>query len=241
MFHSSGKSRTLEAVELAEPAAAPRSATQPARTLAAPRKSRKVRTFWLKQLHTWHWISAAISLAAMLLFSVTGLTLNHAASIAAEPVVTQSNGRLPMALVESLPKPGDSHAPLPDRVAAAVAKVVPLDPAGFAADWSDEGEVYVAMPGPGRDAWVSIDRTTGAVSAERTERGWISYVNDLHKGRNTGSAWFWFIDVFAVACLVFTITGLVLLQLHSKHRPATWPLVGLSLAIPVIVAVFFIH
>ncbi|MBB4857691.1 hypothetical protein HNO88_001002 [Novosphingobium chloroacetimidivorans] len=231
----------MEAVEAAEPVASPRAATPSVRKPAEPRKSRKVRAFWVKQLHTWHWISAAVSLAAMLLFSVTGLTLNHAASIAAEPVVTQSSGRLPMALVESLPAAGDSHAPLPGKVAQAVAKVVPLDPAGFAADWSDEGEVYVAMPGPGRDAWVSIDRTTGAVSAERTGRGWISYVNDLHKGRNTGSAWFWFIDVFAVACLVFTITGLVLLQLHAKHRPSTWPLVGLSLAIPVVIALFFIH
>lgn len=208
---------------------------------AAPRKSRKVRAYWLKQLHTWHWISAAVSLAAMLLFSVTGITLNHAASISAEPVVTQSTGTLPAALLAKLPPAGDGNAPLPPEIAQAVADAVPLNPAGHAADWSDEGEVYVAMPGPGRDAWVSIERESGAITAERTDRGWISYINDLHKGRNTGNAWFWFIDVFAAACLVFTITGLVLLQLHSKHRPSTWPLVGLSLAIPVVIAIFFIH
>jgi hypothetical protein len=209
---------------------------------AAPVKRKRIsRGWWLKQLHTWHWISAAVSLAAMLLFAITGLTLNHAASIAAKPVVTQSSGRLPPALLRTLPQPGDSTAPLPSPVAAAVAQAVPLDPAGFAADWSDEGEVYVAMTGPGRDAWVSIDRQSGAISAEQTQRGWISYVNDLHKGRNTGSAWFWFIDVFAVACLVFTLTGLILLQLHAKHRPSTWPLVGLSVAIPLVIALFFIH
>jgi hypothetical protein len=208
---------------------------------SAPRKSRQVRAYWLKQLHTWHWISAAVSLAAMLLFSVTGITLNHAASISAEPVITQSSGTLPAALLAKLPPAGDGNAPLPSDVAEAVADAVPLNPAGHAADWSDEGEVYVAMPGPGRDAWVSIARDSGAITAESTERGWVSYINDLHKGRNTGNAWFWFIDVFAVACLVFTITGLVLLQLHSKHRPSTWPLVGLSLAIPVVVAIFFIH
>jgi hypothetical protein len=208
---------------------------------AAPRKSRKARAFWLKQLHTWHWISAAVSLTAMLLFAITGLTLNHAGSIAAEPVVTKSSGQLDPALLRTLPAAGDSTAPLPPRVASAVAKAVPLDPAEFAADWSDESEVYVAMPGPGRDAWVSIDRASGAISAEATKRGWISYINDLHKGRNTGAAWFWFIDVFAVACLVFTLTGLVLLQLHARHRPSTWPLVGLSLAIPLVIALFFIH
>ncbi|MEW9855023.1 PepSY-associated TM helix domain-containing protein [Novosphingobium sp. M1R2S20] len=196
---------------------------------------------WLKQLHTWHWVSAAVSLAAMLLFSITGITLNHAASISAEPQVTQSSGLLPAAVLAQLPAANDGDAPLPDEVAHEIARIAPLDPAGYAADWSDEAEVYVAMPGPGRDAWVSIDRTSGEVSAEKTERGWISYLNDLHKGRNTGDAWFWFIDVFAVACIVFTVTGLLLLQLHARHRPSTWPLVGLSLAIPLILALFFLH
>jgi hypothetical protein len=219
-------------------------APQPARTRQATspkRKNKKARAIWLKQLHTWHWVSAAISLAAMFLFSVTGITLNHAASIAAEPVVTRSEGRIPADLLAALPAPGDATVPLPAEVASAVAKAVPLDPAGRAADWTGDDEVYVAMPGPGRDAWVSIDRATGAVSAEVTDRGWISYLNDLHKGRNTGDAWFWFIDLFAVACVVFTLTGLLLLQLHAKHRPMTWPLVLLSLIAPVLLAILFIH
>ncbi len=231
----------MDAAETAPPPVSLRASQPAAKAVSTPRKSRKARTFWLKQLHTWHWISAAVSLTAMLLFAITGITLNHAASIAAEPAVTQSSGKLPMAMVERLPRANDGHDPLPPAVAQAIAGTIPLDPSGFAADWSDEGEVYVAMPGPGRDAWVSIDRTSGAISAERTERGWVSYLNDLHKGRNTGSAWFWFIDVFAGACLVFTVTGLILLQLHARHRPSTWPLVGLSLAIPLVIALFFIH
>ena len=84
-------------------------------------------------------------------------------------------------------------------------------------------------------------RATGKVEAETTWRGWVSYLNDLHKGRNTGDAWFWFIDAFAVACVVFTLTGLLLLQLHARHRPSTWPLVGASLAIPLLLALFLIH
>ena len=59
----------------------------PSVTPAPIRKRGKARQFWSKQLHTWHWISAAVSLAGMLVFSVTGLTLNHAASISAEPDV----------------------------------------------------------------------------------------------------------------------------------------------------------
>lgn len=205
----------------------------------AAKPKRRWRSWYLKQLHSWHWISAAISLVAMLLFSVTGITLNHAATISATPVTTERSGKLPTALVGQLAgKSGD--APLPAAVADAVQTAVALDAHGKPGEWSD-GEVYVALPRPGGDGWVSIDRTSGAITAEVTDRGWISYLNDLHKGRNAGTAWFWFIDIFAAACILFTLTGLLLLQLHARHRPSTWPIVIAGLVLPALIAIFLIH
>ena len=227
--------------ERVEERAAGAPAPKASRARATPQKSRKLRTWWLKQMHTWHWISAAVSLIGMFLFSITGFTLNHAASIGATPVVTQKEGTLPAPLLAQLKAdPAKADAPLPGAVAEHIAKTVALNPAGKPGEWSEE-EVYIAMPGPGRDAWVSIDRESGAIASELTNRGWISYINDLHKGRNTGTVWFWFIDIFAAACIIFTVTGLLLLQLHAKHRPSTWPLVGFGLAVPVAIALFFIH
>lgn len=195
----------------------------------------------MKQLHSWHWISAAISLVGMLLFAVTGITLNHAATISATPEVTTREATLSPPLLRLLnAAPPAADAPLPDPVAKRLHDLVSLDASGRAAEWSDE-EVYVALPGPGRDAWISIDRATGAVASERTDRGVVSYLNDLHKGRNTGDAWFWFIDIFAVACVIFTITGLLLLQIHARRRPATWPVVIAGVVIPAALALFFIH
>ncbi len=81
----------------------------------------------------------------------------------------------------------------------------------------------------------------GEVEYERTDRGWISYLNDLHKGRHTGAAWSWFIDIFAAAALVFSITGLFILKMHAGNRPFTWPMVGMGLVIPVLLALLFIH
>lgn len=203
------------------------------------KKNQKLRSWWLKQFRTWHWISAAVSLVGMLLFAITGLTLNHAATISAKPEVTQHSATLPPELLKLLAKaPADTV--LPDAVSASLLPTTGLDTRGRAAEWSDE-EVYVAMPGPGRDAWVSIDRTTGEVKSENTDRGWVSYFNDLHKGRNSGVAWFWFIDIFAVACIVFTLTGLLLLNLHAKHRPSTWPLVGLGVVLPLVIVILFLH
>ncbi len=206
-----------------------------------PKKKKKVSAFWLKQLHTWHWMSAAVSLIGMLLFAITGITLNHSASIHADPVVTHRTGTLDRPLLALLAKtPAAKDAPLPAAVAAKVRDLTGLDPAGRAAEWSDE-EAYVAMPRPGGDGWVSVDRATGKVESELTNRGWVSYLNDLHKGRNSGAVWFWFIDAFAAACIIFTLTGLLLLQLHARHRPSTWPIVAAGLIIPFLLAFFFIH
>ena len=207
-------------------------------SLPRARAKPKWRSWWLKQLHNWHWISAAVSLAAMLLFSVTGITLNHAGSIAAKPVVTAREGILPAPLRTRLTRP-PADLRLPPAVAAAVERAVELDPAGHPGEWSD-ADVYVALPRPGGDAWVSIDRASGRITAEVTDRGWVSYLNDLHKGRNAGAAWFWFIDLFAAACILFTITGLLLLQFHARRRPSTWPIVAIGVALPALLAILFI-
>jgi hypothetical protein len=211
---------------------------------AAPAKApalNKARAFWLKQLHSWHWISAGLSLACMILFAVTGITLNHAAQIKAEPKVTEVVATLPAPLVARLADmPEETTDPAPDAVARWATEALKVSIAGKPTE-TTASEIYVALPMPGGDGWVTIDRTTGEATAEITRQGWIAYVNDLHKGRNTGRVWFWFIDVFAAACVIFAVTGLTLLWLHSRSRPSTWPLVGLGLLIPVVIALIFIH
>lgn len=216
-----------------------RELTQADQHAAKAKRARK--SFWLKQLHTWHWISSAISLIGLLLFAITGFTLNHAADIEGAPSSVERTGQLPAPLL-SLVKPDsapDTKKPLPAPIGRWVETNLALAPRGDA-EWSAE-EIYLALPRPGGDGWVSIDRETGAVTSERSSRGWIAYLNDLHKGRNAGTAWKWFIDVFVLACMVFTLTGLVLLWMHSKHRRSTWPLVATGLAIPTLIAVIFIH
>ena len=210
----------------------------PTPTRTPTKKSR--RAFWLKQLHMWHWMSSAISLIGLLLFAITGFTLNHAADIEGAPRVAERSAQLPASLLDALAAadPADGKGTLPAAVAAWVEANFPVR-AGEA-EWSAD-EVYMAAPRPGGDAWVAIDRATGATTAEITDRGWISYLNDLHKGRNSGGAWSLFIDIFAFACLVFALTGLVLLQLHSAKRKSTWPLVGAGVAIPAAIAILFIH
>jgi hypothetical protein len=203
--------------------------------------AQKRRAFWLKHLHQWHWVSASICLIAMLLFSITGITLNHAAQISAKPTVTKREEKLPAPVLATLKNGAEEEkAPLPPVVSEWLSDQMGLSTASRTAEWSED-EVYVSMPRPGGDAWLSIDRATGDIQYERTDRGAISWLNDLHKGRNAGPMWGWFIDVFAAACVLFAGTGLFLLKMHSSRRPGTWPYVALGVVIPLLVIVLFVH
>ena len=194
---------------------------------------------WLGTLRQWHWISSALCLVGMLLFAVTGITLNHAAQIEARPDIVERQARLPASLQKKLLATQPSEG-LPAELEGWLESELKLELAGREAEWSD-GELYVALPRPGGDAWLSLDLNSGELLFEATDRGWIAYLNDLHKGRNTGGAWSWFIDIFAGVCVLFSITGLLLLQRHASGRPTTWPLVGAGLVIPLLLALLFIH
>jgi uncharacterized protein len=200
------------------------------------------RLFWMTQARIWHWISGAATLIGMALFAFTGITLNHAGQIEGQPKVEQVEAVMPPDILAQL-GPGPSEegkAVLPKAVADWLAKETGAPVSRRIAEWN-EVDIYVGMPKPGGDAWLSIDRESGEVIYENTERGAISWLNDLHKGRNTGLVWFWFLDIFSVACLLFCITGLILLWMHAARRPPTWFIVGAGLAVPAAITIFLLH
>ncbi len=177
----------------------------------------------------------------MLLFAVTGITLNHAGQIEARPEVTTLELTLPRHLLTAVQGREEGlEAPLPKAVLDWLWSEHGLRIPALAAEWNAD-EIYLALPRPGGDAWLAVDPSTGDLVHELTDRGWISWLNDLHKGRHTGLAWSWFIDVFAGACVLFCVTGLLLLQRHAVARPATWPLVGLGLVLPLLLIILFMH
>jgi len=216
-------------------------APEPVSNARADAKKRKA--FWTKQFYLWHWVSSAICLFAMLLFAFTGITLNHAGQIPAKPKVEEKKLTVPAEVLKTIAATegeADSKAPLPEELASWLRKELRTPIKGKEAEWS-EFEIYLGLPRPGGDAWLSIDRENGEVTYEVTNRGAISYLNDLHKGRHTGTAWSWFIDVFSVACVIFCLTGLALLYVHAKRRPKTWPIVAAGVVLPVVIIIFFVH
>jgi len=212
--------------------------TAPAASRGASRQSS--RAWWMRQLMQWHWISSALCLVGMVLFAVTGFTLNHSGSLEGSAQRVTRTLTLPPALLGQLGTEPADEAPLPREVRRwigdALGRHVPAAPA----EWSGD-EIYLALPRPGGDAWLTIDRGSGELEYEQSDRGLVAWLNDLHKGRNTGAAWSLFIDVFAGACLVFSLTGLFILALHARQRTSVWPLVTLGAVLPALLILLFIH
>jgi hypothetical protein len=198
----------------------------------------------LKQLYQWHWISSAICLVGILLFSATGITLNHASQIEAQPTTTRQETATPSSInlqLQQVAQQATEQKILPNNV-----KKWLINQQGIRLtsesqiEWSAE-EVYISLPKAGGDAWARFSLADAQFEYESTSRGLVSLLNDLHKGRHTGAVWQWFIDLFAVACLIFSLTGLFILQQHARRRPMVWPLVGAGLIIPALLVVFFVH
>ena len=198
------------------------------------------RAIWMRRLMTWHWISSAFALFGMLLFAVTGFTLNHAGQIPASKEVVTVETVLPEALLAPLQQAAADESELPAELHDWLQSEYDLSLPAREPEWS-EFEVYLSLPRPGGDAWLSVDLETGDLLYESTDRGWIAYLNDLHKGRDAGQAWSLFIDFFALVCLVFSLTGLAVLWLHARERASVWPVTGLGVLLPVLLALLVVH
>jgi hypothetical protein len=176
-----------------------------------------------------HIYLSLFALAAVLFFGVTGLTLNHPDwFFAGSERTVQVEGRIEarwlrdpvdrLAIVEHLRRTHGVRGSLSDfRV--------------------DEPECSVSFKGPGLSADAFIDRATGAYRLTQSSHGFVAVLNDLHKGRDTGTAWSVVIDVAAVATTVIALTGLVLLFYLKRRRipGLIVALVGLGVVVAIVV------
>lgn len=162
-----------------------------------------------------HIYGSMFGLIALLFFGVTGLTLNH-------PDWTLGSVRRQEELTGTL-ELGWIRAGLPDERVARLEIVESLrrrhNVTGAVEEFRlDEREALVAFKGPGCSADAFIDRDTGAYRLTRVREGWVALINDLHKGRHTGAAWAWAIDVSAALTVLISASGLILLLYLRRRR-----------------------
>lgn len=175
-----------------------------------PKKAKKR----LAKLSRWlHIYLSMASFVIVLFFSVTGLTLNHPDLFQGKAVTTQDKGTVNRQWVNS---------PDTNRIAR-------LDIAEFfrnqykvkgaVTDFRiDDSQVSLSFRGPGYEADAFITRSSGAFELTQTRSGIVAFMNDLHKGRDTGQAWSRVIDIAAILLVLISLTGLILLLFLKKKR-----------------------
>jgi hypothetical protein len=159
-----------------------------------------------------HIYGSMISFAIVFFFSVTGITLNHPDYFAGELKTTQEKGMLDsnwviskdtskiakLEIVEFLRK---NH-----QITAAVSELR-----------IDDSQCTVSFKGPGYAADAFINRENGSYELTLLRAGMVGIMNDLHKGRDTGSKWSWVIDISAVLLVLVSLTGMILI-LYIKRK-----------------------
>lgn len=146
---------------------------------------------------------------AVLFFAATGVTLNHPDWLAAEST-RELTGKLPatwktaqgvdwLVVAEYLRSAQGVHGTVSDRNAD-----------------STQGSLTFKAPGYAADCF--IDMTNGSYRLTVSYQGAIGVLNDLHRGRDAGGTWAWFIDAAGIFLTFLSVTGLGLLWYLKKVR-----------------------
>jgi hypothetical protein len=168
------------------------------------------------KLSRWlHIYGSMASLALVLFFAVTGITLNHQDWFASQQVTVERHGTI---------NPSSLRTAAPEGVDKLQVVEYLRSDAGLRGALSDfridDGQCELVFKAPGYEASAVVDRATGRFDITETRMGFAAVINDLHKGRDTGAAWKAAIDVSAVLLVFISVTGLTLLYFVHKYRLA---------------------
>jgi hypothetical protein len=160
-----------------------------------------------------HIYLSMVSFAIVLFFSVTGITLNHADTMQGETKTSQVKGKLNAAWVQS---------PDTNKVEKLLIAEYFRNQHAVKGAVNDlrieEDQVSIAYKGPGYEAMAFINRASGEYELTVAQTGLVGFLNDLHKGRDTGKTWASVIDIAAGLMVLISLTGLILLLFIKRKR-----------------------
>lgn len=174
-----------------------------------------------------HIYVSMLSFAALIFFAVTGITLNHPQWFGgSEFHVADVHGELPLSTL----------TPSVDQLAIAETLRREHRLRGYVAEFEvSDFDCMVVFKGPGYAADAFIDRESGQYDLTVSTSSFVAVMNDLHKGRDSGTAWSWLIDASAAVMIVMSISGFGLLFYLKKRRVA-----GVLTAVVGTVALFLV-
>lgn len=162
-----------------------------------------------------HIYLSMFSFVIVLFFSITGLTLNHADYFQSKSIITDDKGKLNIEWVNAS-----------DTLQIKKLEIVEFfrnqyKVKGAIADFRiDDHEISFSYKAPGYEADVFISKEDGNYTLTQTNQGLMGFINDLHKGRDSGKTWLLIIDISAILLIIISFSGLLLLFFLKKKRTA---------------------
>ena len=104
----------------------------------------------------------------------------------------------------------------------------------------DASGASITFKAPGYSADCLIDTATGIYRLTVDYQGAIGWLNDLHRGRDAGSAWGWLIDLAGLFLALISATGLGLLWYLKKVRVRAFITIVVGAAMVMMVATLFV-
>ena len=166
-----------------------------------------------KLMRVIHSYSSMLVLVLLLFFAITGITLNHpdllysnAGQLSSQQVLT-----IPEQLrYSSLPESGPQQAKIAAQFRDWLSQEHQLKASVFSYTFEiDDMLLELDFKRPAGYATVMVDFSTGMAELDMEFGGYLALLNDLHKGRNAGTSWILLIDLTAIACIVFALTGFI--------------------------------
>jgi hypothetical protein len=202
--------------------------------VAAPAPAARRTPAWKRRtaiVSRWlHIYLSMVSFGIVLFFAVTGLTLNHAEFFNGEVRTTQVKGKVDLKWVKTADAKDVAKLEIVEHL-----RTVNGVKSALSDFRVDDAQCAVSFKGPGYTADAFIDRTTGEYDLTIARMGIVAVLNDLHKGRDTGSAWSKIIDVSAGLMTLISLTGLVLIFFLQKRRMPGLIAVGIGVVLCLIV------
>lgn len=176
--------------------------------------------------HRWsRWIHVYTSMFALLIvlfFGLTGITLNHPQWTFGDDVdTTTTTGTLPFPT--TLADGSVDYLTISEYMRDEYGVHGSVDSFD-----TTNGQASIAYKNAGYAADVFVDVDTGEFRVEVEQQGWVAVVNDLHKGRDTGTGWKWVIDLSAGFLVVISLTGLLMQFFLRKRRRSAFASVGVG-------------
>lgn len=170
-------------------------------------------SYWRRKtiiLSRWlHIYLSMCSFAILFFFAITGFTLNHQDWFAKQERTVQTRGAMDEKYL------GKDVAKL--EIVETLRKAHGIR--GAVSDFRmEDTDVSVDFKGPGYEADVLIDRATGHYELTESRMGLVGVLNDLHKGRDSGTAWARVIDIAAILMTLVSLTGMLLMYFIQKKR-----------------------